>query len=202
LAEAKKTGATTRTGKAAANGKAAAATAVTETKAPDPRLLAEAEALRARIHAALGQVVLAMSGLPRYRDQTLADLRSIVIEPLLRDRVLLAKPKAGDKTAAAPASSQLVGIAIWASVSEEVDSRIREQIKARVFPVRLKPEEWTSGDRTWLLDVIAPNPKLASAVLAGLGRHVKSEEMNVHPVAARQVDREMLSKAVREATET
>ena len=68
-----------------------------------------------------------------------------------------------------------------------------------MFPVKLKPEEWTSGDKAWLLDVIAPSPKLASMVLASFARIVKTGELNVHPVAARQVDPEMLKKLAGDA---
>ena len=47
------------------------------------------------------------------------------------------------------------GVAIWASVSAEVDAEIRQQIQAGVFPVRLKAEAWNSGKINWLIDVIA-----------------------------------------------
>ena len=36
---------------------------------------------------------------------------------------------------------------IWASVSDDVDAKIREQIQARTFTVRLKADDWASGDR-------------------------------------------------------
>ncbi len=61
------------------------------------------------------------------------------------------------------------------------------------FPIRLQPEEWTSGDINWLLDVIAPNPHLAAAVVANFGQVVKKGgEMRLHPIVARLVGREML----------
>ena len=34
------------------------------------------------------------------------------------------------------------------------------------WQVRLKAEDWTSGETYWLLDVIAPSQKVATAVLA------------------------------------
>jgi cytolysin-activating lysine-acyltransferase len=40
-----------------------------------------------------------------------------------------------------PIEGNMLGIAIWANVSAEVDDKIREQIKEGVFPIRLKPEE-------------------------------------------------------------
>jgi cytolysin-activating lysine-acyltransferase len=168
----------------------------------DPKVRAQIAEMRGRIHSTLGQVVLAMAALPRYRYLSLVDLQAIVLEPLIRDRLVVATQKK-DEDAAEPleigALDSVAGIAIWASVSTEVDARIRAQVKARVFPVKLKPEDWTSGskeagDHAWLLDVIAPTPKLASMVLASFSRLVKTGELNVHPVAARQVDADMLRK--------
>jgi cytolysin-activating lysine-acyltransferase len=168
----------------------------------DPKVRAQIAEMRTRIHSTLGQVVLAMAALPRYRYLSLVDLQAIVLEPLIRDRLVVATQKK-DENAAEPleigALDSVAGIAIWASVSTEVDARIRAQVKARVFPVKLKPEDWTSGskeagDHAWLLDVIAPTPKLASMVLASFSRLVKTGELNVHPVAARQVDADMLRK--------
>jgi hypothetical protein len=55
-------------------------------------------------------------------------------------------------------------------------------------------EEWTSGDKAWLLDVIAPSQKLASAVLANFSQVVKEGDVRIHPVVARMVDPELLKK--------
>lgn len=79
-------------------------------------------------------------------------------------------------------------------MSEEVDARIREQVKGGVFPVRLKPEDWTSGSINWLLDVIAPDSKTTGRVLANLGRMVKGGELRLHPVVSGLVDEEMRGK--------
>lgn len=35
-----------------------------------------------------------------------------------------------------------------------------------MFPIRLKAEDWQSGDINWLLDVIAPNKKTTASVIA------------------------------------
>lgn len=90
--------------------------------------------------------------------------------------------------------SDLAGFAIWASVSEAVDAKIREQIKAGVWPVRLAPEDWTSGEINWLLDVIAPDRKVTGLVLANFRQVVKEGELRLHPLVARLVEPEMLEK--------
>ncbi|QGM99621.1 toxin-activating lysine-acyltransferase [Methylocystis parvus] len=154
--------------------------------------------MRQRIHRTVGQIVLAMSAVPRYRHQSLADLQGLVIEPLLRERIVIAEmaPAKGqsDEAERREDEAQMVAVAIWATVSDAVDAKIREEIKAGIFPIRLKPEEWTSGDKAWLLDVIAPSQKLASAVLANFRQVVKEGDMRIHPIVARMVDPELLKR--------
>lgn len=148
--------------------------------------------MRHRIHAAVGQVVLAMSAVPRYRHLPLGDLQTLVLEPLIRDRIAIASAKKEEGVDAA--AGPLAGVAIWASVSDDVDAKIREQIKAGVFPIKLKPEDWVSGDKAWLLDVIAPSQKLASSVLANFRQLVKQGDVRIHPIVARMVDPALLKK--------
>jgi cytolysin-activating lysine-acyltransferase len=146
--------------------------------------------LRSGVREAFGKVVMALMALPRYRHQTLADLQHMVLEPLIRDRIALAKPA----TAKAGPLIDFSGLAIWASVSEEVDAKIREQIKAGVFPIRLKPEDWTSGEINWLLDVIAPDKAATGRVLANFGRVVKGGDLRLHPLVAGLVDEDTAKK--------
>jgi cytolysin-activating lysine-acyltransferase len=151
--------------------------------------------------------MLALSVVPRYRHQSLADLQNLVLEPLMRDRIAIASAVEKERKDGEGASPQameqapgaLAGIAFWATVSDEVDAKIREQIKGGAFPIRLKPDEWTSGGHTWLLDVIAPSTRMASAVLANFkqvvqGKDEKAGEVRIHPIVARQVDPELLKK--------
>ena len=158
-------------------------------KAPDPAVVAQMAAFRAKLKASVGEVVLAMASLPRYRSQTLADVLHLVIAPMLSNRVAIAKSAAHEG-----GPEETVGIAIWASVSDEVDARIREQIKAGVFPIRLKAEDWNSGEHHWLLDVIAPSQKMATAVLANFKQVAKDKLVHVHPIASQLVDPAVLEK--------
>lgn len=152
---------------------------------------------RDRLHSALGQIVLALSTVPRYRHITFAELQSLVVEPLLRNRIAVASlPLAKDGQAE---SMGLAGLAIWASVSDEVDARIREQASSGVFPVRLKAEDWASGDRIWVLDVIAPTRATASTVLANLRKVTKQDDFSIHPVAAQQVEPALLADVKKSA---
>jgi hemolysin-activating ACP:hemolysin acyltransferase len=159
----------------------------------DPETRRKIAEMRSRIHAAVGQVVLALSVVPRYRHQSIGDLQGLVLEPLMRDRIAIASEKNEDGQIGP--GGPLAGIAFWASVSDEVDAKIREQIKTGSFPVRLKADEWASGNRVWLLDVIAPSQKMASAVLANFKQVVKQDgQVRIHPIVARQVDPELLRR--------
>ena len=122
----------------------------------------------------------------------MADLQPLVLEPLIRDRIAIAHPKGTDRTAL----TGIAGFAIWASVSQEVDAKIREQIKTGTFPIRLKPEDWQSGEINWLLDVIAPDRKATGQVIANFRQVVKEGDLRIHPQVAGLVDAEMRGKMI------
>ncbi|TIX51145.1 toxin-activating lysine-acyltransferase [Alteraurantiacibacter aquimixticola] len=179
-----------------------AAKASSEKPQITPEMKAKLAALRERVQLSVGQAVLAMGNLPRYRSQTLGDLQHLVIEPLLRDRLAVAHARSpsgeageGEAGDAAPAGQEATaGIAIWASVSDEVAAKIRDQIKGGVFPTRLSADDWTSGENIWLLDLIAPNRQLATAVLANFKQIAGDKPVSIHPIVARSVDPQVLEK--------
>ena len=86
---------------------------------------------------------MAMITTPRYRNLSIADLEWMVLEPLLRDRIAIAAARKAEGGA-----DPIVGFAVWAKVSDEVNAKIEEQARAGTFPVRLKGGEWNSGDTT------------------------------------------------------
>lgn len=155
----------------------------------DPEILKKVAQLRLQVRESFGKVVMAMMMLPRYRHQSVADLQHLVLEPLIRDRIAIAHSAKSD-----PEMSDIAGLAIWASVSEEVDSQIREQVRAGVFPVRLKAEDWNSGSINWLLDVIAPDARSTAGVIANFRQVVKEGSLRLHPIVTRLVDPETLKK--------
>ncbi len=162
---------------------------------------------RSQLREAFGTVVMAMMMLPRYRHQSLADLQHLLLEPLLQDRVAIAHrtpaeaaASAGDsarQAGASPLQNDVVGIAIWASVSEEVDAKIREQIRARVFPIRLKPNEWNSGNINWLFDIIAPDRQTATNIVLNFKQVVKGGEVRLHPILRELLDKDVLERLKR-----
>lgn len=156
----------------------------------DAELIQKIAQLRSHVRETFGQVSMAMMALPRYRHQSISDLQHLVLEPLIRDRIAMAQPAKTEEGK----MPDIAGMAIWASVSEEVDAKLRDQVRAGVWPVRLKPDEWASGDINWLLDVIAPDQKVATAVLTNFRQVVKEGELRLHPIVGRLVDKDVLER--------
>lgn len=175
---------------AAADAAAGATAAPGQPQQLDPEVVRKLAAVRSQVREAFGKVVMALMMIPRYRSQTLGDLQHLVLEPLIRDRVAIAYP--GEP--ADGALADMTGFAFWANVSEDVDARIREQISAGVFPVRLKPEDWTSGSINWLLDVIAPDKRATASVIANFKQVVKEGSLRLHPLINRLVEEDTLRK--------
>lgn len=180
-----------KTNGSAVNEVAPAADNVTSTASPATKM--QINDLRTKIQRSVGQIVLLMMNLPRYRNQTLADLSHLVLEPLLRDRVSIATARPKDSQDGAAAET-LAGVAIWASVSDAVDAKIREQIGGGSFPIRLGNYDWASGEKLWLLDVVATDRKLATAVLANFRQVSGDRPISIHPIVARSVDAALLEK--------
>ena len=55
-------------------------------------------------------------------------------------------------------------VALWASVSEEVDQRLSTELDS---PMRLRPADWRSGGILWLVDVIG-DPSAIPALMQHL----------------------------------
>lgn len=157
----------------------------------DAAMLKQISDVRSKVHETFGHVALTMTALPRYKNLSISDLGPLLLEPLIRDRVAIASQKPSEDEKQGLNQS---GVAIWASVSEEVDAKIREQVKAGVFPVRMRPEDWVSGDINWLFDVIAPNQKMATSVIANFKQVVGENDVRFHPLVTRLIDPEVLKK--------
>ncbi|CZF77829.1 toxin-activating lysine-acyltransferase [Grimontia marina] len=155
---------------------------------PSPEVLAAVEEMRTKIRESFGKIAMTMMMLPRYRHQTIADLQHLVLDPLVQNRIALAYP--GEKKE--DELQDLVGMAIWASVSEEVDAKIRDQIKGGTYPVRLKSEDWNSGEINWLFDVIAPNKDATAKVIRNFKQVVKEGDLKIHPLVAKLVEPSVL----------
>lgn len=178
-------------GKVPASSTESQATAAQSEGPLDPETAKKLIAARAKVHETLGKVALAMSSTPRYRHLPLGDLSTLILDPLINDRIAIATSAKADGS---PDTGDTAGIAIWASVSSEVDAKIREQIKEGVFPLRLAQKDWVSGSINWLLDVIAPNAHLATAVVKNFSQVTSNGELHIHPVVSKLIEPPKLRK--------
>lgn len=146
---------------------------------------------RAELHQLLGQVITVLSAVPRYRHHPIADLTHMVIDPLLRGRLSTAIPQSLEEQAQSPGG--LSGIIIWATVSDAVDAKIRTQIEAEVFPVRLIGNDWACGQRLWIFDVIAPTAELAKSMLIKFRQSTVNTQAAFHPHLMRLFDPDFMA---------
>lgn len=133
-------------------------------------------AFRSTVAEALGQIVWLFSQSPVHRTARIADLETTVMPAILTEQfrifrfgALAGLEVAGDGPLAAFTRDGLermpLGVALWAQVSEAVEEKIERG-------ERLTGDDWRSGDRLWLLELITPfaTPEnhLAAAMFADL----------------------------------
>lgn len=102
--------------------------------------------------ALIGGIALLMAGTPSHRHLSMADLEWLVLPAITNRQIRVFRTRG---RAAAYAS--------WAFLTEEAEQRLLGA------EPRLKPEDWRSGDRAWIIDLIAPR-QLFDAALTELRR--------------------------------
>lgn len=127
------------------------------------------------LNAGLGETVGMLARDQKYKHLTLADLEWLVLPPLAANQVLTLRGKVKDKDGQENGLSVPLCLAFWAKVSEEVDQKLNAQKKAEA-PLRLAPQDWTSGEIPWLALLTGPEelkPKLEVKLCSVLGERVK-----------------------------
>lgn len=122
------------------------------------------QALQAKmLTAGFGEIVSVLMRSPHYKHYSLTDLEWLVVPPLIANQFTLAEARTKDGAIPAP-----IGVALWAFVSAEVDEKLSQNLDR---PMRLRPDEWKSGDIPWLIDAIGP-PDVVKAMIQRLGQAV------------------------------
>ncbi len=108
----------------------------------------------------LGELVWLLSQSPAHKHFTIGDLEWMVMPAILLEQFrVFHGPK------------HLLGFALWAYMAEEAESRFKAQVESG-RGARLRPDDWKSGDRLWLIELVAPfatpENKLRDAMLADL----------------------------------
>jgi cytolysin-activating lysine-acyltransferase len=141
-----------------------------------PATLSAEEAQRraladARLSMGFARVVSVLMRSPLHKHFSLGDLEWLVLPPLLTGQCQVVEAKAQVNGPGIP-----VAVVFWASVSAEVDKRLSENLNA---PIRLRPDEWRSGDILWLVDVVGDG-RLVTALLKQLNESTfKGKQMKV-----------------------
>ncbi len=128
-----------------------------------PEMTAEQKEQQARramgakmVAASVGEIVSILMRSPVYKHFSLADLEWLVIPPVMGNQFSLAEARRGGQSIPVP-----IAVAFWASVSEEVDQKLSANFTG---PLRLRPDEWKSGDILWLIDAVGPAEVLDNLV--------------------------------------
>ncbi len=165
-----------QTGKSAGNGNGSAAA-----PAFDPKKTAEvAQTAKPTVSHMLGEITWLLTQSPTHKHFALADLEWLVMPPLLLEQYRVFR---GDTTP--------VGVALWANLSPDAEAKLNAGAG------RMRPDEWKSGDRLWLVDLIAPfatpDNKMVEAMMADLIQHpFKGKKFKFHKTDAATGKREVI----------
>jgi cytolysin-activating lysine-acyltransferase len=95
---------------------------------------------------ALAQIVTLMLQSPTHRHLSLSDLDGMILPALRLGQIAVADTQVDQS-----GNRQPVAAILWASVSPEIDEKISSNLSA---PIRLRPNEWRSGNILWITDII------------------------------------------------
>ena len=132
------------------------------------------------VSATFARIVSIMMRSPQYKHLALTDLEWLVVPPLLLGQFAILDGKIDGAPLPVP-----VAVALWANVSAEVDQRLSTDLAA---PMRLRPDEWRSGETVWLIEVIG-DPKAVPHLMAQLrekvmaGKQIKMRVIGVDGLA-------------------
>jgi hemolysin-activating ACP:hemolysin acyltransferase len=124
----------------------AATASATAPRAPVSDDVQRRAAVALRRSVAFAQIVTVLMRSPLHKHLALTDLEWLVFPPLLTGQFSVAEVKSKDGKTSLPAA-----VALWARVSADVDKRLSENLNA---PIRLRPDEWRSGEILWLVEAI------------------------------------------------
>ena len=126
-----------------------------------------ADAPKPTVSHMLGELTWLLSQSPAHKHFAIGDLEWMVMPAVLLEQFRVFH---GDK--------HPLGFALWAYLSEEAEARMTGAVAAG-GGARLRPDDWKSGDRLWLVELVAPfatpENKLTEAMVADLIQHVFGE---------------------------
>ena len=94
----------------------------------------------------LGEIVWLMSASPVHKGFFISDLEWLVMTPVMLQQFRMYYQNA----APGEGGQRPIGVVLWGRVSQEVEESLQRGT------TRLRPQDWKSGDRLWVVEVIAP----------------------------------------------
>jgi hemolysin-activating ACP:hemolysin acyltransferase len=121
-----------------------------------------------RFSVAFARIISILLRSSPYRHMALNDLEWMVLPAVMTGQFAVMETQVNGQ-------SVPVAVALWASVSKDVDQRLSDPA---IPVIRLRPDEWLGGDIPWLIDVIGDGhfiPQLLQQLHEGVfvGRDVK-----------------------------
>ena len=107
----------------------------------------------------IGEIVWLMARSVNHRYLFISDMEWMVMQPVALAQYRLFYSE-----------NHPIGVALWANVNEKVEDRLKQGIS------RMSPQDWNSGDRIWLIDLIAPFGNI-SAMLDDLKKNVFKDKI-------------------------
>lgn len=135
------------------------------------------------ISAAIGDVAVVYSRSPAHKHYSLADIEWMILPAVLTGQVYVAE--AQDKATGHRAP---VAVVLWANISAETDKRLTADAGQKL---RLRPDEWKSGDILWIVDVAGDPRAIVAALKALLEGPFKTRDVKVvsaHPQSGSSVE--------------
>jgi len=108
------------------------------------------------IAASIGDMAVVLSRSPVHKHYSLADIEWMVLPAVFAGQFYTVETAHRERGFRVP-----IAIVTWAFVSDEIDVRLREGAKQRV---RLRPDEWKSGDIGWLIEAAGDSKGLDAAL--------------------------------------
>jgi len=99
------------------------------------------------VASAIGDMVTLYSKDLAHKHFAFADMEWKILPPIINGQFIITH--ANDE---AYATLRPIGLVTWAKVSDDLDKRFSKQAQGKL--VRLHPQEWTSGEHVWLVDVV------------------------------------------------
>lgn len=106
------------------------------------------DARQARFAQSFAQIVAVLMRDPNFRNMRLADLEWLVLPPVMAAQFRLAQIPMRQGRAQDGGILVPVAVALWARVSAQLDNSLSGNLDKQV---RLRPNEWASGDHLWLM---------------------------------------------------